>query len=444
MPTNSYNLPNGWSLTTIGTSCDILDNLRRPISEEKRQNRQGHVPYYGANGQQGWIDSPIFNEDLILLAEDGGNFDNYANQPIAYMIHGEAWVNNHAHVLRAKYLTTNLWVFYNLVHKDIRFYIRGGTRAKLNRGELQTIEIPLPPLFEQKIIANILDTLDTQIQQTEQLIAKLKQMKIGLLHDLLTKGIDGHGDVRDPVAHPEEFKEESFLQKRIKLPKKWEIQLLKSFLVGIDAGKSPDCPDQPAGAGDWGILKVSAIHPTGFRAEENKVITNPAYIKPAYEVHDGDLLMSRANTSELVGIVCLVSKPRPQLLLCDKTLRLQVNPKNALSEFIFYMLQMPFVRTQIEMHATGSSASMKNISQSSIKNLVILAPSREEQKEIIAILNAHDARITAEENELAKLKQLKKGLMHDLLTGHVRVTQLMAESGQLAVRSKSVSDCNCK
>jgi len=311
----------------------------------------------------------------------------------------------------------------------------------VNKTLFSKLLFPCPPFSEQHLIADILDTLDTQIQQTERLIAKLKRIKIGLLHDLLTKGIDEHGDVRDPMVHPEEFKEGYFLQKRIKLPQKWEIRPLKSFLVGIDAGKSPDCPDQPAGAGDWGILKVSAIHPTGFRAEENKVIINPAYINPAYEVHDGDLLISRANTSELVGIVCLVSKPRPQLLLCDKTLRLQVNTKNALSKFIFYMLQMPFVRAQIEMHATGSSASMKNISQNSIKNLAILAPSKEEQKEIISILNAHDARITAEETELAKLKQLKKGLMHDLLTGHVRVTQLMAESEQLAVCSKSVSDC---
>jgi type I restriction enzyme S subunit len=304
-------------------------------------------------------------------------------------------------------------------------------RTSWNKLKILPVFVPKP--LEQHILSRILDTLDTQIQQTEQLIAKLKQVKLGLLHDLLTRGIDENGDVRDPVTHPEEFKEVSFLQKRIKIPKKWEIQPLNSLLTGIDAGKSPNCPDQPAGAGDWGVLKVSAVHPSGFRAEENKVIINPAYINPVYEVQDGDLLMSRANTYELVGMVCLVSKPRTQLLLCDKTLRLQVNKKNALSKFIFYMLQMPFARSQIEMHATGSSGSMKNISQNSIKNLAIYAPPRKEQEEIITILEAHDARIATEESDLAKLKQIKKGLMHDLLTGRVRVTQLTTECEQLSI-----------
>ncbi len=331
------------------------------------------------------------------------------------------------------------------IDKDFLFYwLQPSLRAIEQRTSQTTVrhlstndieQIPLPSLSpsEQCLIADILDTLDTQIQQTETFIAKLKQVKIGLLHDLLTRGIDENGEVRDPVAHPEEFQEVSFLQKKIKIPAEWEIKPLNSLLIGICAGKSPRCPDQPAGAGEWGVLKVSAVHPTGFRAEENKVIINPAYINTAYEVHDGDLLMSRANTYELVGMVCLVRNPRTQLLLCDKTLRLQINTKNALSEFIFYMLQMPFMRSQIEMHATGSSGSMKNISQNSIKNLAIYASPLEEQKQIIAILEAQDMQISTEEAELTKLKQLKKGLMDDLLAGRVRVTELITGDERLNV-----------
>ncbi len=256
-------------------------------------------------------------------------------------------------------------------------------------------------------------------------------MKAGLLYDLLTKGIDENGEVRDPVAHPEQFKE-VVLQERIHIPKEWEIRTLDYFLTGIDAGKSPNCPDRPAGADEWGILKVSAIHSESFREWENKVITNPVYISPAYEVQDGDLLISRANTYELVGMVCLVRKPRPQLLLCDKTLRLRIDNKHALTEFIFYLLQMPFVRSQIEIHATGSSGSMKNISQDTIKNLLVYVPplKKEEQERIVAVLDAHDARISAEESRLSKLQQIKKGLMHDLLTGTVRVTSLVSSSEQ--------------
>jgi type I restriction enzyme S subunit len=314
--------------------------------------------------------------------------------------------------------------------KDLSRTAQGSTFEAVSKADLENLWVFCPENEEQHSISNVLDALDTQIQQTETLIAKLQQVKMGLRHDLLTRGIDENGEVRDPVAHPEKFKEVSFLQKRVKIPEKCEIKPLNSLLINIDAGKSPSCPDQPAGAGEWGVLKVSAVHPTGFRAEENKVIINPAYINPAYEVHDGDLLMSRANTYELVGMVCLVRNPRTQLLLCDKTLRLQVNTKNALSEFIFYMLQMPSSRIQIEMHATGSSGSMKNISQNSIKNLAIYAPPLEEQEQIIAILGAQDRRIATEEAHLTKLRQIKKGLMDDLLSGRVQVTELITDDGQ--------------
>ena len=317
-------------------------------------------------------------------------------------------------------------IFHPIVADQLRRLEIGSNYPAVNEIDIRQLIIPVPVIDEQRCIAQILDTIDTQIQETEKLIAKLKHVRIGLLDDLLTHGIDENGEMRDPIAHPEQFKE-VLLHEKIKIPREWKIRSLKQFLLGIDAGKSPNCPDKPAGAGEWGILKVSAIRPEGFKAEENKVITNPAYINAIYEVHDGDLLISRANTYELVGIVCLLRKPPPQLLLCDKTLRLRVDSKYVLTEFTFYILQMPFVRSQIEIHATGSSGSMKNISQDTIKNLSIYVPSLEEQKQIIAILNSNDARISSEEANLNKLKQVKKGLMHDLLTGRVRVTQLAAD-----------------
>ncbi|GEA15379.1 hypothetical protein E308F_16230 [Moorella sp. E308F] len=168
-------LPNDWQYIRIGDCCDILDNQRIPVNSEERWKRQGTIPYYGANGQQGWINDYIFDEELVLIAEDGGYFDEYETRPIAYVISGKSWVNNHAHVLRArKEITTNQWVFYNLVHKDIRFYIRGGTRSKLNQNELREIEIPLCNISEQGKIIKILQNIDNAISKTEQLIAKLK------------------------------------------------------------------------------------------------------------------------------------------------------------------------------------------------------------------------------------------------------------------------------
>ena len=380
----------------------------------------------------------LFQEGDILFAKITPCMENGKGAHAIGLINSIGFGTTEFHVLRVKFGNKARFLYHWLQSDSLRLKAEAlmtgsAGQRRVTPKFFDIYYIPSLSPSEQQHIAHILDTLDTQIQQTEKLIAKLKQVKVGLLHDLLTQGIDENGDIRDPVAHPEEFKEVSFLQKRIKIPKKWEIQPLHSLLTGIDAGKSPNCPDQPAGAGDWGVLKVSAVHPSGFRAEENKVIINTAYINTAYEVQDGDLLISRANTYELVGIVCLVKSPRTHLLLCDKTLRLHINIKNALSKFIFYILQMSFVRSQIGMHATGSSGSMKNISQNSIKNLSVYVPPLEEQQKIITILNALDARIATEESDLAKLKQIKKGLMHDLLTGRVRVTHLIAEREHLSI-----------
>jgi type I restriction enzyme S subunit len=85
-----------WASVAISECCEILDSKRIPVNAEEREKRIGDIPYYGANGLQGYIDDFIFDEPLILIAEDGGRFDEYSTRPIAYRISSKSWVNNHA------------------------------------------------------------------------------------------------------------------------------------------------------------------------------------------------------------------------------------------------------------------------------------------------------------------------------------------------------------
>ncbi|MCG8417723.1 MAG: restriction endonuclease subunit S [Proteobacteria bacterium] len=200
-----------------------------------------------------------------------------------------------------------------------------------------------------------------------------------------------------------------------RIPESWEVLRLEHILDRIEAGKSPSCPDRPAVGEEWGVLKVSAVRPEGFVAGENKAIVNTTHIEPLFEVKERDLLITRANTYELVGLTCLVHKPPPRLMLCDKTLRL-VLTEAADRRFIFFASQMPYIRRQIEVHATGSSGSMKNISQETIKGLLVIVPPCAEQRRIAEILDTLDEAIRKTEELIAKLKQVKQGLLHDLLT----------------------------
>jgi len=113
-------IPKEWEVRRLDQMVEILDHMRVPISSEERSRRLGAVPYYGANGQQGWIDHFLFDEPLILVAEDGGNFDDFATRPIAYRISGKSWVNNHAHILRASNGNSLDFIFLTLAHRDIR------------------------------------------------------------------------------------------------------------------------------------------------------------------------------------------------------------------------------------------------------------------------------------------------------------------------------------
>lgn len=316
-----------------------------------------------------------------------------------------------------------LWVLRSsYAQRQFNLAVKGTTFAEITLENLRKIKVPLPSSQEeQEKISAILDTVDEAIARTSSLIIKLKQTKAGLLQDLLTRGLDDDGKLRDPQAHPEQFKDSPLGI----IPKEWEAKYLGQVLTSIDAGKSPNCPDIPASGKEWGVLKISAVNPNGFKAEENKVIINPLFINQNYEVKDGDLLITRSNTYELVGLTCLVINSPSRLLLCDKTLRLNIDLNRAEVEFIFYVLLMPYIRSQIERNATGSSAGMKNISQDIIKKFLVLLPKDlNEQNSITYLLNSSDNRIRAEEAYLNKLKLQKQGLMQDLLTGKVRVKNL--------------------
>lgn len=152
--------------------CTIKDNLRKPLSSKERELMPGNIPYYGANGVVGSVGDYLFDEDLVLLAEDGGNFSEFYTKEVAYIIKGKSWVNNHAHVLAAdKNIVTTDWLFYSLVHKNILRYITGTTRMKLNKSEMENIKIWVP---SRNVMDKHTKTMNTLSQSRERTSVSLK------------------------------------------------------------------------------------------------------------------------------------------------------------------------------------------------------------------------------------------------------------------------------
>ena len=167
--------------------CEILDSQRKPVTESERV--PGMYPYYGANGIQGTINQYIFDDKLVLVAEDGGHFGSKI-KPIAYLVNGKCWVNNHAHVLRAKKGFLAEYICYSLMFYKIEGYINGATRQKLTQAALRKLIIPKRTVEYQKAIVDRLELVKCIIEKKQNIINEL---------DLLIKSrfVEMFGDIRE-------------------------------------------------------------------------------------------------------------------------------------------------------------------------------------------------------------------------------------------------------
>lgn len=135
--------------------CEILDSMRIPITASDR--KEGPYPYYGANGIQDHVDDYIFDDELVLLAEDGGNFGS-KERPIAYRVSGKCWVNNHAHVLKPKNNSLDVdYLCYSLMFYNTDGLVNGATRQKLTQATMRKMLIPMRSIEEQKHIVELLN-----------------------------------------------------------------------------------------------------------------------------------------------------------------------------------------------------------------------------------------------------------------------------------------------
>lgn len=176
-----------WEKRTLEASAHCLDHVRVPLNESQRAAMKGDYPYCGANGVLDYVDSYVIDDDIILMAEDGGYFDEYETRPIAYRMSGKCWVNNHAHVLKAKPDVDQGFLYYSLVHKNILPFLASGTRAKLNRSEMNKIELLCPrDKEEQSAIATVLSNMDAELSALEARRDKTQALKQAMMQELLT------------------------------------------------------------------------------------------------------------------------------------------------------------------------------------------------------------------------------------------------------------------
>jgi restriction endonuclease S subunit len=382
-----------WEEKKLGEVVTCLDNLRRPVNATEREKMKGDIPYYGANGIQGYVNDFIFDEDLTLLAEDGGNFDEFATRPIAQRVTGKAWVNNHAHILRADPSDmTPAFLFHSLVHKDIRKYINGSSRAKLNKGDMLSIAMTAPDIPEQTKIADFLTAVDRRVEQLTQKKALLEDYKKGVMQQLFTQAIRFKDD------HGNDFPD-------------WEEKKLGEVGTTYSglSGKSGD----DFGTGKPFVTYKQIFDNTTIDIQNcGKVAITPQ--EKQNRVRKGDILFTTSSETRLeVGFTSVVLDELDEVYLNSFCFGFRMNNGNELlTEFARYLFHSTAARRSITVLGQGSTRY--NISKNQLMKIMFAFPSLPEQTKIADFLSAIDRKIESVATQITETQTFKKGLLQQM------------------------------
>ncbi|MFE1311692.1 restriction endonuclease subunit S [Streptomyces sp. NPDC058755] len=299
------------------------------------------------------------------------------------------------HVIRpgkeadARYLLRFLRQDWVRVEGELRMTGSGGQR-RVPEAYLTSLAVPLPPFAEQRRIAAILDHVDT-------LRAKRREA-IALLDDLVRATfLDMFGD---PLANP----------------RGWSRVPMREFVDRIDSGKSPQCLDRPAAEGEWGVLKLGAVTKCVYQPNENKALPASVSAEPGNEVKKGDLLFTRKNTPDLVAACAYVRDTPSRLLLPDLIFRLVLG-EMVDEVYLQALLSWPPKRRKVQELASGSAASMPNISKSKLLGFVCEIPPLELQQEFALRVEGIESQKAIHQTHLATLDELFTSLQQRAFSG---------------------------
>lgn len=178
-------IPEKWEVRPLGACFKNIDSRRKPVKKDDRAKMRGSIPYYGASGIIDWVNDFLFDEPLLLLAEDGANLLSKST-PIAFVATGQTWVNNHAHVYQPTGVLDVGLAEEWLCHADIVPFITGSAQPKLNKDKADSIPMPIPPVAEQKAINSVIQSINVEVKVEEAKLSSLQALKNGLMSDLLT------------------------------------------------------------------------------------------------------------------------------------------------------------------------------------------------------------------------------------------------------------------
>ena len=361
------------------------------------------------------------NDLVMITTADCGATAVFNKQNIPYIASAYAIKLTPTKKIESKYIL--YFMQTPEAKRQVDSLVRKGTVANLPGSDVMNLRFMCPPLPEQQKIAAILSSVDEVIEKTQAQINKLKDLKTGMMQELLSPREGQAANINNPQGesknslHHTEFKDSPLGR----IPVGWDVVRFNDVLEKIDSGWSPSCIEIPPSSGEWGVLKVSAVTRGKFLEGQSKTLPDNLEPRANIRVRAGDILLTRANgVADLVGKCVMINQePKSKLMMSDKILRLTPNSL-IFDEFLLHTFNSQVTRRQIEL-SWGGSSGQKNIGQADIKNYRLALPSYEEQKVIARSISQVDYLLHERSKKRDSLNHLKKALMQDLLTGKVRI-----------------------
>ncbi|HBX50380.1 MAG: hypothetical protein A2275_17325 [Bacteroidetes bacterium RIFOXYA12_FULL_35_11] len=380
----------GWEIKTLNQISENLDSKRVPITKNIRSN--GTIPYYGASGIVDYVEEFIFDEDLLLVSEDGANL-LARTYPIAFSICGKTWVNNHAHVLKFKTKTTQKFVELYLNFIKLDDFVSGMAQPKLNQSMLNKIPIPLPPLHEQQRIVSILDEAFAAIAKAkanaEQNLKNAKELFESYLQGLFEK--KGKGWEEKKVN-------QIGIAQTGTTPKTVEKENYGDFIPFI----------KPADVDFYGV---------GDIRYDNEGLSEIG-LKKGRKMEPGSILMVCIGAT--IGKVGFAE----QVVSCNQQINSLTVKKEFEPKFIYYAMTSRAFQDKVLLEGKGAQATLPIINKTKWENLTISFPkSKNEQKLFIEKLDALQNETKKLESiyqkKIADLEELKKSILQKAFSGEL-------------------------
>ena len=385
-------VPKGWELTTLFDITISHDGKRTPLNKSQRSQIQGKYPYYGASGQVDSINDYKLDGKFILLAEDGENL-NSRKKPIAFIVEGKFWVNNHAHVLEPteKILIDYLCYYINGLN-IMKFAKKQSTRPKLNKTDMNEIPILLPSLQIQKQIVakldHILGELDTKKKEILSLIEQNKERIDFFEKNWMLYVID-----REIEKHPKR--------------EEWSILTL----IDVASPEKNSIVDGPFGSnllksdyvsnGNYPVLTIRLLYNISQIESANRISTKKFEQLKRSKIEGGDILIAKIGST--YGLTCIYPENYPIAIIPANMCKITPNQNIIETNFLKHWLDSKSFKSLLDNITKKTAQPAFGITN--FKQLPIPVPPLSTQKQIIQKIKNAEEKFQLQKKQFENIKQ---------------------------------------